>query len=385
LYTAQKVDVKDGWNMLSVVLMPAFGNFAKTFIFPEAQSQAFSYDHGYVAQPTLSNGPGYWLKFVGNQNIGVLGAYHETQDVVLAKGWNMVGSVTMPVSAALTTTPTGLLAGSFYGYDAGYSPVSTLMPGKGYWIKSTDPGTLHIQSASSAPKQPAVDDLSKLNMITLRGGGGSQKLYLGDQSLVKGSFELPPAPPAGIFDARFASQQMVETYPSTIETGKEYQYVINFQSATYPVTVQWNIGKQPEGRTLVLTDGINGTIINSPMTGTGSVRITNASVKMLIVKLGEGVPAVPKEFALGQNYPNPFNPTTRMSVDMPKSTDVEVAVYDILGQKIATLLSGQQAAGYHTVEWNGMNQAGLTVPSGTYFVRMISENYTKVQKIMLMK
>jgi flagellar hook assembly protein FlgD len=72
-------------------------------------------------------------------------------------------------------------------------------------------------------------------------------------------------------------------------------------------------------------------------------------------------------------------------VEMPKSADVEVAVYDILGQKIATLLSGQQGAGYHTVEWNGTNQAGLTVPSGTYFIRMVSENYTKVQKVMLMK
>ena len=390
LWLAQKVAVGDGWNMLSVAPIPAFSNYAKTALFVDAASAAFKYEAGYKSQATLTNGVGYWLKYVGAQNIGVAASTspHTTQDAALLTGWNMTGSVTTPVSAALTTTPTDQLASQFFGYNInnilGYSNASVIIPGQGYWVKAKSNCTLHI--APSTAKEPVSDDLSKLNAITLRGGNGSQKLYLGDESLVKaaGMYELPPTAPSG-FDARFSSQQMVETYPSTIQTGKVYQYNINLQSASYPVLVQWNVSKQPEGRTLVLTDGINGTIINSPMTGTGSVRITNASVKMLVVKLVEGVVSVPKAFALSQNYPNPFNPTTRVSVEMPKSAEVEVAVYDILGQKIATLLSGQQGAGYHTVEWNGTNQAGLNVPSGTYFIRMISENYTKVQKVMLMK
>jgi hypothetical protein len=386
LYLAQKVNVADGWNMLSVAPTAVFGNYAKTSLFPDAVSQAFAYDNGYKAQATLQNGPGYWMKYVGTQNVGVLGTFHTTQDLALAKGWNMIGSVTSEIPATMSTDPAGKIASSYYAYVGGYSPASVITPGKAYWVKASEAATLQFRvPSSSAPKLPAMEDLSKLNMITLRGNGGSQNLYLGDQSMVKGTYELPPAAPAGIFDARFASQNMVETYPTTMQSGKEYQYAINFQSASYPVTVSWNITKQPEGRTLVLTDGINGTIINNPMTGSGSIRITNASVKTLIVKLGEGVPALPKEFALGQNYPNPFNPTTHMSVEMPKSADVEVAVYDILGQKIATLLSGQQGAGYHTVEWNGTNQAGLSVPSGTYFIRMISEDFAKVQKVMLMK
>jgi hypothetical protein len=384
LYLAQKVSVADGWNMLSVAPTPAFGNFTKTSVFPDAVSQAFAYENGYKAQATLQNGPGYWMKYVGAQSAGVLGTLHTTQDLALAKGWNMIGSITSEIPATMTTDPTGQITGSYYEYASGYNPVSVITPGKAYWVKTNAAATLQFRIPSSAPKLPVMEDLSKLNMITLR-GNGSQNLYLGDQSMVKGSYELPPAAPAGIFDARFASQNMVETYPSTMQSGVEYQYAINFQSSSYPVTVSWNIAKQPEGRTLVLTDGINGTIINNPMTGSGSIRITNASVKTLVVKLSEGLPAVPKAFALSQNYPNPFNPTTHMSVEMPKSADVEVAVYDILGQKIATLLNGQQGAGYHTVEWNGTNQAGLSVPSGTYFIRMISEDFTKVQKVMLMK
>jgi hypothetical protein len=381
-----KIDVRDGWNLITLPGNPLPGsNYLKKSLFPDAASQAFGYQQGYKPKDTLRVGMAYWMKFVGEHIIGVPSVPFDSLDISLAKGWNMVGIPGRPIQvSSLTTTPPDIL-GPFWSFTGMYEPADTLFPGVGYWVKASEAGILHTKPPISLQKKVAKDDLSKLNTITMRGGGGSQVLYLGDQSLVKGVYELPPAPPAGSFDARFASQQMVETYPSSIEAGKEYQYIINFQSASYPVTVNWNITKQPEGRTLVLTDGINGTIINSPMTGTGSIRITNASVKTLIVKLGEDVPAIPKEFALSRNYPNPFNPTTRFVVEMPKSADVEVTVYDILGQRIATLLSGEQAAGYHTVEWNGTNQAGLNVPSGTYFIRMISENFTGVQKVMLIK
>ena len=102
------------------------------------------------------------------------------------------------------------------------------------------------------------------------------------------------------------------------------------------------------------------------------------------LKVGEGVP-LPKEFALGQNYPNPFNPVTRIMVEMPKDAVVDVAVYDIVGRRVATILSGEQAAGYHLVEWNGQNASGQSVSSGMYFVRMTSEQFTAVRKVMLMK
>jgi flagellar hook assembly protein FlgD len=107
-------------------------------------------------------------------------------------------------------------------------------------------------------------------------------------------------------------------------------------------------------------------------------------VKALLLKLTDGV-QLPKAFALGHNYPNPFNPTTHFNIEIPKTADVTIAVYDVLGQQVSTLLSGQQNAGYMTVEWDGKDAHGQQSPTGIYFVRMTADEFTATTKIMLMK
>jgi len=318
---------------------------------------------------------------------------YDSLDIRLQSKWNIIGgiSVPTPTSSLTITTPTGIYPSIpvFYGYFPGYRTVTMLYPGKAYWMKIYGEGILHIRPPQSTPKSVPEDvvDLDKLNSLTVI-AGESQTLYLGDESLIKNTvnYEMPPVPPAGSFDARFSSQSMLESYPASIEKGKQYKYTIELQRGTNPVTVQWNIQNPPDGRTFVISDAIGGKVLpNTVMGGKGSVHIANASVNKLIVKLVEGIANLPKAFALGQNYPNPFNPTTTFVVAMPKTADVDVSIYNILGQKVATLLSGMQPACYHTVEWNGTNQAGLMVPSGTYFVRMVSGEFRGVQKILLMK
>ncbi|MFI5253315.1 MAG: FlgD immunoglobulin-like domain containing protein [Bacteroidota bacterium] len=391
-YPINSLAVAAGWNMLSVTTIPPpTGNYSKSYLFPSATSDAFYYNAGYKTTALLTNGPGYWMKFAGAGSEGVPGTPDTCVDITLVPGWNMIGSGSMPIATlGLACHPpgSGFIRTAFYGYNGGYAAADFLVPGYAYWIAINDTCTLTLCSSFSAPKPLAIkDDLTKMNTLTLHGTNGSAKLYLGEETYVKsaGFYELPPPPPAGIFDARFASQQQVETYPAVIDKGKNYQYAITIQSSIYPVTVEWNIVKQPEGRQLILTDGINSSILgNNILDGTGSIRITNASVKTLIIKLGEGV-LLPKEFSLSRNYPNPFNPVTNLSVAIPKTADVNVSVYDILGRNIATLMSGSQSAGYHTIQWDGKNSHGLDVPSGAYFIRMMSGSYQKAQKVLLMK
>jgi flagellar hook assembly protein FlgD len=93
----------------------------------------------------------------------------------------------------------------------------------------------------------------------------------------------------------------------------------------------------------------------------------------------------PKVFALGQNYPNPFNPVTRFNYDVPKLAEVQIAVDNVLGQKVKTLLSGETSPGTYEMEWDGTDGQGVSVPTGIYFIRMTTAGFNSTQKIMLMR
>lgn len=86
---------------------------------------------------------------------------------------------------------------------------------------------------------------------------------------------------------------------------------------------------------------------------------------------------LPTEFKLNQNYPNPFNPSTTVKYEVPKNGKVNLIVYNLQGQKVATLVNNYQTAGYHQIMWNGANDRGQKVSSGVYFLRMQAENFVK--------
>jgi hypothetical protein len=88
----------------------------------------------------------------------------------------------------------------------------------------------------------------------------------------------------------------------------------------------------------------------------------------------------PVNYVLSQNYPNPFNPTTQINYSVPKNGFVTLKVYDVLGQEVATLFSGQQHAGNYTATFEGAKFA-----SGVYFYRLQAGNISITKKLMLMK
>jgi len=98
-----------------------------------------------------------------------------------------------------------------------------------------------------------------------------------------------------------------------------------------------------------------------------------------------GVSNLPSEFALSQNYPNPFNPTTLIKYDLPVDCQVRLDVYNILGQKVVTLVDGPQAPGYWRVRWNGRDGYGREMASGIYFYRLKAGRYAASRKLLLLK
>ncbi|MFC1546989.1 T9SS type A sorting domain-containing protein [Candidatus Neomarinimicrobiota bacterium] len=98
-----------------------------------------------------------------------------------------------------------------------------------------------------------------------------------------------------------------------------------------------------------------------------------------------GLLGLPKEFALHQNYPNPFNPLTTIRFDLPVATDVKLMVYDILGRNIMRMVHQTMDPGYHAVVWQGLDDRGRLVPSGIYIVRLVTPEYTRSIKMVLLK
>ena len=88
----------------------------------------------------------------------------------------------------------------------------------------------------------------------------------------------------------------------------------------------------------------------------------------------------PVEFLLDQNYPNPFNPNTTIRFSIPRSGLVTLKVFDIMGKEVAALVNEAKAPGNYEVEWNASN-----LPSGVYFYKLLSGNYSSTRKMTLMK
>jgi hypothetical protein len=94
---------------------------------------------------------------------------------------------------------------------------------------------------------------------------------------------------------------------------------------------------------------------------------------------------LPREFDLRQNYPNPFNPTTVIQYALPKTSEVKIQIYNILGQKVRNLVDEPQKPGYKMIHWDGKDDSGKEVSSGVYFYRIEAGNFVKCKKMILLK
>jgi hypothetical protein len=117
----------------------------------------------------------------------------------------------------------------------------------------------------------------------------------------------------------------------------------------------------------------------------GDPNIGSKSVSSVAAVKADRRTGIPKVFALSNSYPNPFNPSTRFQVDVPRETFLSIAIYNMLGQKVATIYEGPQTPGVRTFEWNGRNSSSGDVPSGIYFIRMSAPGFEAVRKVMLIK
>lgn len=132
------------------------------------------------------------------------------------------------------------------------------------------------------------------------------------------------------------------------------------------------------GQTVRLEDGVEVAIPND----ISSAQLVVGKDPYIASQISQ---VMPKDFALSQNFPNPFNPSTSIRFALPKASHVELAVYNLLGQRVATVVDGRMDAGHHAVIWEGRNEGGQQVASGVYFYRLRAGDFNQSKKMVLLK
>jgi hypothetical protein len=120
---------------------------------------------------------------------------------------------------------------------------------------------------------------------------------------------------------------------------------------------------------------------DSNAVATDTIHITVFSV----VGLDPAAGNVPLEFALKQNYPNPFNPGTTIDFQIARAVEVELAVYNLLGQRVRILVNERLETGTYQAVWDGRNDRGLPLASGVYVYRMEAGDFRQMKKMILLK
>ncbi len=143
-------DLNNNWNLVSLPVEVSDSSVAG--LYPSARSQAYLYNGSYTSTASLSRGKGFWLKFNGDQVTQIKGPGIASLSVPVAAGWNLIGSVaTYLPTAEIQSVPAGMVASHFFQYTGAYSIATTIEPGKAYWVKVNQAGTLVLSSSSNVP------------------------------------------------------------------------------------------------------------------------------------------------------------------------------------------------------------------------------------------
>jgi len=320
---------------------------------------------------------GFWFRMKAEDTLCLEGpTVAASTPINLELNWNLVSYLPLvPYSV-----PDALLSiegkyvvvlgydGAALTYDPAYPGLSNLTemaPDFGYWIKTTEAATL-IYSGVIRAKATVTTGKSDVapraalsnTWINLYGSG----VKLNGETLPVGT----------VIEAYDASGTLVGE--TIVRTAGKFGFMPVYGAETMSGDA---VGKSAGS---VITLKVDGEIAEQAITWTQNG--DRIEVPELTTAKG-GI--LPTSYTLNQNYPNPFNPETSIDYVVAKSGHVELAIYNILGDKIKTLVSGYQAAGSYTVKWQADTDAGTSVASGVYFYKLTAGDFTNTKKMTLLK
>ncbi len=292
-----------GWNLVSLPVEADDMSFSS--IFPDASSNAFIFvpGDGYQVVSQGEVGKGYWLKFESAAGQSMNGGQH-TGNIPVEQGWNLMGPMHYPVNTDdISSIPAGIIASGFFSFSGGYSIADELHYGHGYWVKSSEAGELVLNMAPAKKNPVNAENTAAYFEIPILATDGiaSYDMMIGidpaatdgiDDDL--GEAELPPAPPAGIFDSRMILPDGITGSLYDFRNGGEYfvggvEHKIQWQLGTgteFSMTV--SIPEQyPKFLEMTVKDPFGGTLVYETIFSgeTKTIVVTNAALTSLDITI----------------------------------------------------------------------------------------------------
>lgn len=386
---------KKGWNLVSFPMDASDFDVLTQMVKDSTSAPVYEYDGSYQQVTQLQAGKGYWMKLARDDNFDITRLPATKLTLNLKKGWNLVSGVggDMPLSAI--SDPDGILIkGTAYEFDQAYTSSDTLRPGMGYWIRTSQAGTVTLThpklvttKAKAKLKEKTSDTFAEkakkventFDNVTISDGSHSTKLYFGNtlpQGISKLSYSLPPLPPGKAFDARFkGDSRLVEDAEMYIKLGNPTKD---------PLTLKVQVQSLAKYSKFTVKEFSNGQLLSQyTVDANKETELKHNDTDAIYVAPAGGPMAkseTPTEFKLQQNYPNPFNPTTQIKYSVAKTAPVKLEVFNILGKRVATLVNKQQKPGRYEVTFDGSHLA-----SGMYLYRLKAGNHVMTKKLILAK
>ena len=342
---------------------------------------------------TLSHKTMYLIRLSDPDTLEMIGyaVDVETDTVSIVSGWNWIGyspQQSMDVDYALSSleaAATGDLIKSQFEYAQFVEGIGWLgslefmTPKLGYLLYSLHPGELLYPFYEASPVAKATAPILAEHAA---GWSVNPAEYQYTMTLT-GIIEVDGAEvdtTADVLAAFVGGECRGVAQPLYIpEMDRFLTFLMIYSNRSEGERIRFRLFDASEGVERTIAEGVE--FRSNAMLGT-----VGAPFALEARPLGIGdVGYVPERFMLGQSFPNPFNFTTRIGYGLPADGQVEIVIYNLLGQKVRTLVSGVQPAGYRFVAWDGRDDSGNGVSTGMYLYIMKAGEFHDMKKLVLLK
>ncbi|MBI2416483.1 MAG: T9SS type A sorting domain-containing protein [Ignavibacteriales bacterium] len=345
---------------------------------------------------TIRNTKMYMMKIARADTLSRVGfpAQSPLSPLYVDSGWNYIGYVpqqALTVDAALSSinAKNGDLIKSqftFATYDQAEGWVGNMFymqPKLGYLLKVSSSDTLIYPAGTENIVTPLLAESDGCRAIE------GQKEWTLDVNKYQYSMSVIAELSGGIIDSinehtaigLFAGNECRGFVTPVFDAAKQsYKFYLSVY-ANKPVddSLLFRVYDAKSERTLELQAGLR--FVADKIVGSYSQPIIIQG-NPLEVRDGRIIPIV---FALMQNYPNPFNPSTVIGYAVPQDSEVEITIYNVMGEKIRTLVREMKQAGYYSATWNGKNEYGRAISSGIYIYSMKAGKFQSTKKLTFLK